>query len=145
MIVVLIFLFFFFFLFSTNSRDECQSMGTGSPRLPASDEEDGLAAHRRQPEIPAQRSALRAPHHRSHVQDCRRPRSGQLFYLLSFFFFLLLLLLFLQLFSTTLSGPLIPYSAYRSLLCRLRLAITRTRLLLGYIASRIAKEKTRNP
>ena len=52
-------------------------MGIGPSRLPASDEKDGIAAHRRQPEIPAQRSALRAPHHRSHVQDRRRPRSGQ--------------------------------------------------------------------
>lgn len=52
-----------------------QGMGVGPTRLPAGDEENGYAAHRRQPQLFAQRAATVQPVHRSHVQDRRRPRS----------------------------------------------------------------------
>ena len=63
-------------LFS-RSRDERQSVGAGPARVPASDEAHGTAADRRQLEVPAQRAPVRAPQHGSHVENRRRPRSGQ--------------------------------------------------------------------
>ena len=59
------------------SGDGGQGVGAGPAGVPARHEEDGHAAHRRQPQLLAQCPAAGEPQQRSHVENRRRLRSGE--------------------------------------------------------------------